>query len=264
MSHGKLRHAPVEFMDLLVGLLVELARLGQEVAYLGVHFLLMFLEFEFLLGRELFQLFGGERFALPLRYLDDPGAPDRELEPELQRAIGGLGKKDFLRLLGLPDDVRLLFLVLLGVEDLGYLILHEVDEPFDVAPELAAHALGEADGERPVGVLEVVDVAPVIGRREVLGDALDQRFHDGVAARAGDARDEDVVSVVLDGEAELDGMNGARLPDDLVFEREVRRGPEGEHRGIGFMTKFGNRHFSFFDVHEPSFTMSLTRINRKQ
>ena len=59
MAHGEMRHAAVQFVDLLVGLLVELARLGQEVADLGVHFLLMLFELVFLFRRELFQLLRG-------------------------------------------------------------------------------------------------------------------------------------------------------------------------------------------------------------
>ena len=140
VAHGEVRDAAVQFMDLLVRFLVELARLGQEIADLGIDLLFALLELMPLLGREVIELLLLERLALHERDLDDACAGDRELEPQFQGAPAGLAEEDLFRLFGVFHDAGLLFLVLFGLEDLGDLALHELDELLHVAPELAPFA----------------------------------------------------------------------------------------------------------------------------
>ncbi len=257
---------PVQIVYFFVRLFIKQARLGQKIADLGVHLFLVFLELMPLLGREGLQLLGRQRLALPHRDLDDAGAGDRKLKSEFERASAGIGEQDLLRLLRLVHDAGLLFFVFLGLEDLGDLALHELNELFDIAPELAALARRELDRARPVGVLEIVDVAPVIRDRLVQGDPLDDGLGDGVPAGARDAGHEDIVPVIFDGEAELDRLHRPRLADDLVLERKIGCCIKRKLRRIAGMPEFGCRYFQVFDVHRGlllSYTVTQTSRNQK-
>ncbi len=143
----------------------------------------------------------------------------------------------------------LLFLVFLGFEDLGDLALHELDELLHVAPELAAFSRRELDGPRAVGVLEIVDVAPVVGHGQLPGDPLYNGPDDGISAGARNAGHKDVVSVVRDGEAELDGRHCALLADDLIGGNKFRCSFKREFGGIAGMPEFGGGHFTVMQVH---------------
>ncbi len=249
MAHGEVRDAAVQIMYFFVRLFTEQARLGQKIADLRVHKFLVSLKFVPLLGREGLQFLGCELLALPQRDLYDAGAGDRQLKPELERALAGIGKEDLLRLLRFVHDARLLFFVFLGLEYLGDLALHELNELLDVAPELAALPRRQVDRPRTVGVLEVIDITPVIRDRPVKGDPLDDGFGNGVPARARDTGHKNIVSVIANGDAELDRFDGPRLADDLVPERELGSCFKGKFRGIAGAAKISKRDFPVFEVH---------------
>ena len=127
-------------------------------------------------------------------------------------------------------------LLLLGAEGaagehLGDALVEPLDHAAHLLGEEAALAGRQRDGDGLVGVDEVVEVDPVVGRRLELGEAAGDAGDHGGAAGAGGAGDEDVEAGVVDLEAELERCQGPLLPDDIGAVLDVARGPEGQRGG---------------------------------
>jgi len=99
-------------------------------------------------------------------------------------------------------------------------------------------ASGQTQGARTVGLLEVVDIAPIVGDFYLALLPLARYgpfyvFHDGAsAASACEATYEDVVAWTVDAEAKFQGLNGPILPNELLQGRDLIGTAEGETGGI--------------------------------
>ena len=127
-------------------------------------------------------------------------------------------------------------LLLLGAEGaagehLGDALVEPLDHAAHLFGEDAALPGRERDGDGLVGVDEVVEVDPVVGRGLELGEAAGDAGDDGGATGAGGAGYEDVEAGVIDLEAELERCQGPLLPNDIGPVLDVARGPEGQRGG---------------------------------
>ena len=97
-----------------------------------------------------------------------------------------------------------------------------------------------------------MDVAPVGRSRPAGGDLPDHRPHDRASSGAGGAADEDVESLVLDSEAEVDGADGAFLANDLFEGIKLAGGRKRKGGGIERPAKLGNGDFELGEIHGTS------------
>ena len=113
------------------------------------------------------------------------------------------------------EDLRLAFLELVGLEHHGDGAGEKVDEGVHFPPKLPSVARFEVQHLGGVFVVEVVNVADVErhagAARDLLQDALDR----GLFAGSGEALYDDVEPARLDGETELDRLDGPLLADDV-------------------------------------------------
>ena len=81
----------------------------------------------------------------------------------------------------------------------------------------------------PVGIVKVVNIAPVLGRRRIgrrryrAGHFLEKGFDDAGFAGAGQTGDKNIEARFVDAEAELDRPNRAILADKVFQRRHLRR-----------------------------------------
>ena len=107
-----------------------------------------------------------------------------------------------------------------------------LDEVLHVALQACAAAAGQAQQLRTVGVDEVVDVAPVGRRLAAHALVLQQLTDDGVAAAARFTEQEEVVTFVMDVEAQMYRLNGPPVNHRSVQVGEGVGAGEGEFRRI--------------------------------
>jgi hypothetical protein len=228
-------------------LLVELAQAGRELPLparrLQGHLLQLFLqrvhlvpETLLLLLGQLLELLGRQDLAVPQRGEAEPGGRAQQGDAPGARPLLQLLEALLLSLLELllqRAAPRRVLLALEGGREAGAQL---GDEPLHVTLQLHALAGRQAEGTRARGLLEVVDVTPVVGRRPVRGALLDDALDHRVLAGAARAQGEDVVALALDGDAQLDGGDGPLLADELDAVVEVVGRGEvdvGERAGRG-------------------------------
>jgi len=102
------------------------------------------------------------------------------------------------------------------VEDGGEFVAEGFDEAGEAAFEVVAGGGGEGDGARAVGVVEVVEVAPVGDGGVRFGGFVDEDADGGFASGGGLAGDGEVEALGLDAEAEADRFKGAVLAGDAL------------------------------------------------
>ncbi len=118
------------------------------------------------------------------------------------------------------DHLARFGLVRFVVEDCPDVTAEVLKQLLELTPQFGAGAAGEAQGAWPVGLIEVVDVAPVVyGCVSVVPGPLTHGFgqvgpYDGVLAGAGETGNEDVVAGFLDAQAESERGDGAVLADE--------------------------------------------------
>ena len=105
-------------------------------------------------------------------------------------------------------------------------------ERLEVTSEATAQPRRHRQRHRVIGLREVVHVHPVARRRAFRGGSPDVVEHGGEATRTGDARGEDVETRRADLEAELEGIDRARLADRPFERRDLRCRLETELRRI--------------------------------
>ena len=91
----------------------------------------------------------------------------------------------------------------------------------------------------PVGVVEVVDVDPVGGRRRLGGLRPQVRLDGGGLARGRRAQHEDIEVVALDVGAELDGLQRPILADQAGDGMQLVGGLEAELAGFDHAAQLG-------------------------
>jgi len=135
----------------------------------------------------------------------------------------------YLRLLAVAQlfqDLRLLALELLALEGPLKPRLALVDEPLHFLAELAPTARGQRQGNRTVGVLEVVNVAVIEGRCLVLGRPSEDPPHGGCLAGSCRSQDEEIVPRRPHADAERRRLHRALLADHALEWWQLRRGHE--------------------------------------
>ncbi len=206
-------HLAVQLAQAVAQLTLPARGMGQHLLQrllhdldVGLHALLVFL-------RQLLELFGREHGALFERGKGQPrrGAQQRQVAPLglfLQLHQAGL-----LHLLELAFDGAAPRLVFLALEGRRKRRLHVLHQPLQVAAELAAQPAGQAQHLGAVGLVEVVDIAPV-GRRRFAGRALLHGVvHQGELAHARRSQGKNVVAGTLHLHAKADGADGPLLAD---------------------------------------------------
>ena len=78
-------------------------------------------------------------------------------------------------------------------------------------------ARGQTQCKGDVGLLEVVDVTPVVRGRFAGRTRFDQATHERVFARSAGTERKDVVALALDGNAKLERFDSAILADKVYF-----------------------------------------------
>ena len=150
----------------------------------------------------------------------------------------------FLQLIGEAFQ-HLLFPLAVALEDaparrLELVVLEQLRDARGQEVNRPVHVLAEGDGQGArqgeqaglVGAVEVVHVAAVGRRGALRTDALEQLLDGGGPPGAAQAADKDVVARPVELDAELQGFQGALLPDDALERLQVGRGLEVELRRV--------------------------------
>ena len=132
-------------------------------------------------------------------------------------------------------------LIFFALENRRKRVAQLVDRPDHALDEGAGAARRQAERERPVRCLEIVDVHPVGRRRLILDLALEVLADGGGLAGRGRAQHEDVEVVARHVGAELDRLERALLPDQSTRGLKLGRGLEAEGRGIDTAPEVCNR-----------------------
>ncbi len=159
-----------------------------------------------------------------------------EAEAALLRAPGD-GLECFLLVLVVPRFHHLAAaLVVLAHENVGQRSAQSLDDRPHAVPQASAAARCEPQGNRPLGVVKVIDIDPV-GRRglpfcQLLQIAAHGLLHTGAAR----TQNEQVVTVMGHAHAHFDGAQGPFLSVHAVRRRvELRQGVAGlepQSRGV--------------------------------
>ena len=150
--------------------------------------------------------------------------------------------------------------VLFALEGFWQLAAKLLDGFLEVAREQRSPAGGQPQSHRLVGLGEVVDVAPVRGRR-LGGRPFGQEARDNVlAAGAGIAGHKNVVALRTDLEAELQGLDRPVLADDFPQRLELPRCAEGEVLAQGKVPQLPVR--ELFNSHEAFLLQVRRRVLR--
>ena len=164
-------------------------------------------------------------------------------EPLLLGPLVELGQQRLpLALEGLADGVAAGG-VLVAFEGGGDLLPRPLDKRLHVLLKATADAGGQAQRARPIGVDEVVDVAPVAGSLFVLGHTLKEGVDGRHLAGARLPRHVDVEPHVADAQPEIQGLHRSLLPDDGVQPRQVGRAGETQAGRIADVAELGCGHF---------------------
>lgn len=163
------------------------------------------------------------------------GEAPRRLEqghPLLFRLRPQILERLLLALLGFHVDVLqpgAVFVALEAGGDGAFQLLHQL---FHAVPQ--AHRAARRQGQCPgtVGMVEIVDVAPVAGSGGFPGVGLEIGLHQGVLAQAMGAEDEQVVALPSDADAEAHRFQGLVLAHGFGHGLQLRRGIEAEVVGV--------------------------------
>ena len=129
-------------------------------------------------------------------------------------------------------DAALLALERLALEHLRNAPAQKLDAGLHVFLEVIGLAARQREQARPVGILEIIDVA-AIGRRFGFGlQMLDHALDHAAAAGAGKAADEDVVAGRGQFHAHLQRAQSAVLADRPFDRFGLRRGLERDARRV--------------------------------
>ena len=112
-----------------------------------------------------------------------------------------------------------------------------LDQPLRIAVQLHAHAGGQAHGARTVAVVEVVDVAPIVGGLLCGGNGFEILADRGVFAERARPERKQVEAVALDADAELQRLDRTGLTQHLGQRREFGRGLEAKLGRIAAASK---------------------------
>ena len=200
----------------LPNFVLHLAPPARELVHQSMQLLVKHVDLppEFLLSffRQLLELFLGEGFFAVF---------DRRKE----KALRGVQQRNAL-LAGFMAEMAqgrffaLFFFLLQGLDATAVFIAFKsrgdgrpqfADKALQVVAQAGAPAARQAQQVRPGRGGKIVDIAPVRRRRAALALRFEQLVDDGVTAAARVAQHEQVVTLLLDVESEMHGLDGARM-----------------------------------------------------
>ena len=228
LADGRRGDLLIEVRQAVVGCFLDLAHLTESALQRLLQRLAALVERLLFRVRQRIELLLRHRFAVASRR--DPHAGGRADQREALLARGGVQLAQaiipLVRQLA-RDRVAMLGILVAG-ERLGQRIGDTQEQRVHLIAQLASPAGRQPDGLRAIGVLEIVDVAPV-GRHRPSGSPVFEKTRERrrLACAAGTHR-EDVVARIRHLDAELDGARGTRLADDALQLRRVGGGGEGE------------------------------------
>ena len=203
--------------------------------------------YAFLLG-QLAKLIRRDYLAVLHRRQPQPHGRAHKCDLALARALLELAEGRLLALLELLVDGLVAGPVLVALEDRRNGRLQLLDEALHVTLQLVGHARRQLDRVRPVAVLEVVDVTPVVGNRLPGRAVVDEATHRRVLADRIGTDGEQVVAFAADTDAELDRLDRARLADHVAQVLEIGRRLESQLIGIAALLerRGGERRYGHF------------------
>jgi hypothetical protein len=228
----RLGGAALERLDPLVRLAVPLRQLAKDPVELGVERLDRGPQTPLLVFRQPREGLGVDD--LPL--LRGRQGPAERRANERHAARGGPGSQLLEGLVAaraeLLVDLLMALAVLVRLQRGGNRRPDLLDEPRDVRAKLRTHPLGEGQRPRPVGLIEVVDVAPVTRRGFGRRPLFQKPPHDGVLAGPRRSQGEEIVAVAADLDAKRDRRHGAVLSQGDRRVRQFVRRLEAQVRRI--------------------------------
>ncbi len=181
---------------------------------------------------ELAELLRVHDLAIGQRREREAGGRAQQRDAVGRRALAQGLEGVLLALVELGVDAAQAVAVLVGVERRRNGLAQLLDPLRHVVTQLRAAAGGQAQRDRPLGVSEVVGVAPVL-RLAVRGACtFEQPGDQRAATQSGRTDHEQVVAGLADADTELDGFAGALLPEDGVTGVQLRCGGKSELRGV--------------------------------
>ena len=216
----------VEHARPLCRLLLDNAHLAHVDRRGLLHLLAVLLDLALGVRRELRELLARERLPGHDRHRRDAGGRQLQREAALPREGGEPLPARVTSRSKLGEAVGTARRHILAVEHARDLAHRRGHELVQVGGEGRAAAAGQAQRARPLRVLEVVDVHPVVGRRLTAGETRKLVAHRLATAAAGPAGDVQVEACRLDREAKLDRGERARLADGALEGRQLGRAAE--------------------------------------
>lgn len=126
----------------------------------------------------------------------------------------------------------------LADENGGHAATDARDHLVHLVGEQARPSGGQRDRARGIGLVEIEDVAPVIGRGHRGGDAAHDLFRRDAAPGPRRTGDVDLIMTIGDAQAKFQRLGGTGLPDHAGRRGQIRRGLEREGIGIAPRAQF--------------------------
>ena len=229
---GGARHCLVELLDLLVVLAAGRRHLLQGLAQHLAQVLAALLDLLALGGIELVEAFGVEHLAVLQRRQGEAGRGAQQEDAGLAGLRFDLAEQ--LLLAGLELVLQRLHgvAVLVAVEGRRQRGEQAAHQRAHVGLQAAPGAGGQAQYARLVRGAEVVDVAPVAGARHLTGLLFEQLADDGVLAQPRRAHHVEVVALVTDADAEVQGAQRPLLAEAAGQVGEVGGAVEAQRRDL--------------------------------
>ncbi len=186
-------------------------------------------------------LFRAQHFAVARRSQGEPGGRADQLDAPLGRLLRQALKRLRLPLLDFRLDLLQPIAVLLhlqGGRNRGVQVLEQNPQ---ILNQLGAAPGGQPQSARLVGIVEIVDVAPVVRRRLVRRLLLQKTLHDRPLAHPGRSQHVQVIAFAADRDAKANRIQGAGLPHELTEIFQLLRRLEIEAAGIASPTQRGGR-----------------------
>ena len=226
MADGQSRGLAVQFLDLVARLHPPARDPLDDLLQFLLQFLDRVLDLLALLQRQLFVFLRSDHLAAAHRRHGIAARRAHQLNAALQRPIRQFLEGAVVPLLGLLFDFLDAVLVLLQLQRGGNRGLEFLHQLRHVTLQLGAQAGRQAERPGLVRLLEVVDVAPVVGRGFVGGLFAQEVVDGGAFAQPGRAEHEHVVPVPPNADAELDRVQRAGLAENLLQILQVVGGLE--------------------------------------
>ncbi len=214
--YAVLHDLAVELVHLFACLPVEAAVVFLEVADLLLELLSLPLDLLALLLRQLLEILIAQR--LPVFDRDRRRTHDGRLQHEalFLRRFLNLARDFLAALLHIAERLFAMPAVLLTLEDTRNIALYDLPQMLHVGLELVSLARGQSDCARLIGILQIVDEAPIARCVPLRGNPLEIRLHRCHLPDPRRTGNVDIVSLPVHLKTELKGLQGPILADDLT------------------------------------------------